>query len=69
MSKANAQAQLRACFSGKALPPLPWVVSGFIPGGSRQVFMRGGNGVLNKLCIHFLLETSLLFSHNMLSCF
>lgn len=69
MSKAHAQAQLQECFSGKALPPLPWVMSGFIPGGNRQVFIGGGNSFINKLSIHFLLETFLLFSHNMLSCF
>lgn len=69
MSKAHAQAQLQAALSGKALPPLPWVMSGFIPGGNQQVFMRGGNGIISKLSVHFRLETSLLFSHNMLSCF
>lgn len=39
MSKALAQAQLQARFSRKALPPLPWVMSGFIPGGNWQVFV------------------------------
>lgn len=28
-----------------------------------------GNGVINKLSLHFLREAFLLFSHNMLSCF